>query len=252
IEVEKSTMFQKVLVANRAAIAARVLRTLRKMGIRSVLVYSEADASLPYLALADETFCIGSADPAQSYLNQDRILTVLEQSGAQALHPGYGFLSENAAFARKVMQTGAVLIGPSPEWIDAMGHKTRARALMAQFGLAMGSSSELLSDDQSSQLSTAAGIGYPIMVKAAAGGGGIGMMAVHSEAQLLKAIAQTKAMASRSFGSADVYLERMMQRPRHIEFQILADRYGNACHVFERDCSVQRRHQKVIEESPAP
>ena len=245
-------MYQKVLVANRAAIAARVLRTLRKMGIRSVAVYSEADASLPYLALADETYCIGPANPTQSYLNQEAILKVLEQSGADALHPGYGFLSENAEFARKVQQAGAGFIGPSPQWIDAMGHKTRARTLMGQFGLSMGSSSDLLSDDENSQLAEAVRIGYPIMVKAAAGGGGIGMMAVHDQGQLLKAIAQTQTMALRSFGSADVYLERMMLRPRHIEFQILADRYGNACHLFERDCSVQRRHQKVIEESPAP
>ncbi|MGO1767146.1 biotin carboxylase [Advenella sp. S44] len=244
-------MFQKVLVSNRAAIAARVLRTLRKMGIRSVAIYSEADASLPYLALADETYCIGPADPAHSYMNQDAILKVLEQSGADAVHPGYGFLSENAAFARKVMQAGVTFIGPSPQWIDAMGHKTRARALMHEFGLAMAASSGLLTDDENEQRTAAAKIGYPVMVKAAAGGGGIGMAAVHNDAQLLKAVVQTKAMALRSFGSADLYLERMMERPRHIEFQILADRYGNACHLFERDCSVQRRHQKVIEESPA-
>lgn len=244
-------MFQKVLVSNRAAIAARVLRTLRKMGIRSVAIYSEADASLPYLALADETYCIGPADPAHSYMNQDAILKVLEQSGADAIHPGYGFLSENAAFARKVMQAGVTFIGPSPQWIDAMGHKTRARSLMHEFGLAMAVSSGLLTDDENGQRAAAASIGYPVMVKAAAGGGGIGMVAVHNDAQLLKAVVQTKAMALRSFGSADLYLERMMERPRHIEFQILADRYGNACHLFERDCSVQRRHQKVIEESPA-
>ncbi|HBP28655.1 MAG TPA: biotin carboxylase [Advenella kashmirensis] len=244
-------MFQKVLVSNRAAIAARVLRTLRKMGIRSVAIYSEADASLPYLALADETHCIGPADPAHSYMNQDAILKVLEQSGADAIHPGYGFLSENAAFARKVMQAGVTFIGPSPQWIDAMGHKTRARSLMHEFGLAMAASSGLLTDDENDQRAAAAKIGYPVMVKAAAGGGGIGMAAVHNDAQLLKAVVQIKAMALRSFGSADLYLERMMERPRHIEFQILADRYGNACHLFERDCSVQRRHQKVIEESPA-
>ncbi|MBO9354958.1 biotin carboxylase [Bordetella petrii] len=245
-------MFQKVLVANRAAIAARVLRALRAMGIRSVAVYSEADANLPYLAQADESYCIGAAEPVHSYLNQDAILRVLRDTGADAVHPGYGFLSENAEFARRVQAAGAVFIGPSPEWIDAMGHKTRARALMQQYGLAMAPSSELLTGDPAQAQAMAHQIGYPVMVKPASGGGGIGMMAARDDAQLLKAVEQAASLARRSFGNAELYLERLLEQPRHIEFQMLADRAGNVCHLFERDCSVQRRHQKVIEESPAP
>lgn len=249
---ESFTMFKKVLVANRAAIASRVIRALRNMGIQSVAVYSEADAGLPYLAQADETYCIGAAAPQHSYLNQDAILDVLHKSNADALHPGYGFLSENAEFARRVNETGAVFIGPSPKWIDAMGHKTRARTLMQRYGLEMAPSSDLLNGDPQQAQELARKIGYPIMVKPASGGGGIGMMAANNDAELLKAIEQASSMARRSFGNAELYLEQLMERPRHIEFQMLADRQGNVCHLFERDCSVQRRHQKVIEESPAP
>ena len=245
-------MFHKVLVANRAAIAARVLRALRAMRIRSVAVYSEADAQLPYLAQADESYCIGPAEPGKSYLNQDAILQVLRDSGADALHPGYGFLSENAEFARRVQAQGAVFIGPSPEWIDAMGHKTRARELMRAHGLQMAPSSGLLSGDAEQDRRMAQEIGYPVLVKPASGGGGIGMIAAHNDEQLAKAVEQAGSMSRRSFGSAELYLERLLEKPRHIEFQILADRAGNVCHLFERDCSVQRRHQKVIEESPAP
>ncbi|MBU4611792.1 biotin carboxylase [Achromobacter sp. GG226] len=245
-------MFHKVLVANRGAVAARVIRTLRAMGIRSVAVYSEADANMPYLAAADESFCIGAAEPRASYLNQDALLDVLKRSGADGLHPGYGFLAENAQFAQRVNDTGARFIGPSPRWIEAMGHKTRARQLMAENGLAMGPSSSLLDGDIAAAIQAAEKIGFPVLVKPAAGGGGIGMEAAHDAEQLAKAITRACSLAERSFGSAEVYLERLMLKPRHIEFQLLADQHGQIRHLFERDCSIQRRHQKVIEESPAP
>lgn len=245
-------MFNKVVIANRGAIATRVLRALKKLNIRTVAVYSEADVNLPYLKDADECFCIGPAEPKASYLNQDALLHVLKISGADGLHPGYGFLSENAGFARRVNEAGARFIGPSPKWIGAMGHKTRARDLMAQYGLSMAPSSGLLSGDPASALKAAETIGFPVLVKPASGGGGIGMIAAHDARELIKAIERASSLSERSFGSAELYLERLMLKPRHIEFQILADRYGNVQHLFERDCSIQRRHQKVIEESPAP
>jgi acetyl-CoA carboxylase biotin carboxylase subunit len=245
-------MFQKILVANRGAIARRVIRSLRQMGIRSVAVYSEADRDLPYLAEADETYAIGAAAPLESYLNQDLLLKVIQESGADGVHPGYGFLSENAGFAARVNASGARFIGPSPEWIEAMGHKTRARDTMARYGMPMSPSSGLLDDNWAATLAAAEKIGFPVLVKPAAGGGGIGMLAAHSAEELQNAVTQARSMAGRSFGSAEIYLEKLMVQPRHIEFQILADRHGNACHLFERDCSIQRRHQKVIEESPAP
>jgi acetyl-CoA carboxylase biotin carboxylase subunit len=245
-------MFHKVMVANRGAVAARVLRTLKSLGIRTVAVHSEADAGLPYLAVADETYAIGEADPRASYLNADVLLDVLRRSGADGVHPGYGFLSENAAFAARVNASGACFIGPSPRWIAAMGHKTRARELMAQHGMPMGTSSALLDEDEQRTLREAARVGYPVLVKPAGGGGGIGMLSARDDAELLKAVAQARSLAQRSFGNAELYLERLIERPRHVEFQILADRHGNVRHLFERDCSVQRRHQKVIEEAGAP
>ncbi len=245
-------MFNKVMVANRGAVAARVLRALKSLGIRTVAVYSEADAGLPYLGLADETYAIGEADPRASYLNVDVLLNVLKRSGADGLHPGYGFLSENAGFAERVHASGACFIGPSPRWIDAMGHKTRARDLMAAHGMPMGKSSALLNEDDTRTLAEAQRVGYPVLVKPAGGGGGIGMLPARDDAELLKAVAQARSLAQRSFGNAELYLERLIERPRHVEFQILADRHGNVRHLFERDCSVQRRHQKVIEEAGAP
>ncbi|WP_353192643.1 biotin carboxylase N-terminal domain-containing protein [Pandoraea pnomenusa] len=245
-------MFTKVLVANRGAVAARIIRALRQMNIRSVAVCSEADATLPYLAQADEVYAIGPAPAMSSYLDQDRLLDVLARSKADAVHPGYGFLSENAAFARRVIEAGAAFIGPSPRWIEAMGHKTRARELMARHGMPMSPSSGLLDDHTESISAAARAIGYPVLIKPAAGGGGIGMVPARDEVSLLAAIAQARSVSQKSFGNGDLYLEKLIERPRHIEFQILADKAGNACHLFERDCSVQRRHQKVIEESPAP
>jgi acetyl-CoA carboxylase biotin carboxylase subunit len=245
-------MFNKVVVANRGAVAARVLRALKSLGVKSVAVYSEADQDLPYLKMADETYCLGPASPRESYLNQEALIKILLESGADGVHPGYGFLAENAEFASRVNETGATFIGPSPRWIDAMGHKTRARTLMASNGLSMGPSSELLSSDLDEALRAAETIGYPVLVKPAAGGGGIGMIAAHNADQLAKALESAISLSKRSFGSAEIYLEKLMIKPRHIEFQLLADRDGNVRHLFERDCSIQRRHQKVIEESPAP
>ena len=245
-------MFNKVMVANRGAVAARVLRALRSLGVKSVAVYSEADQDLPYLKMADETYFLGPASPRESYLNQEVLIKVLLESGADGVHPGYGFLAENAEFASRVNETGATFIGPSPRWIDAMGHKTRARTLMASNGLSMGASSELLSGELDEALHAAETIGYPVIVKPAAGGGGIGMIAAHNADQLAKALESAISLSKRSFGSAEIYLEKLMIKPRHIEFQLLADRSGNVRHLFERDCSIQRRHQKVIEESPAP
>lgn len=245
-------MFQKVVVANRGAVAARVIAALRSLGIASVAVYSEADRDLPYLGMADECHAIGPAAPSASYLNQDALLDVVRKSGADGLHPGYGFLSENPAFAARVIDAGCGFIGPSPKWLEAMGHKTQARELMAKHGMPMGASSGILSGDREARTAAARAIGFPVLVKPATGGGGIGMLPVYSEEELDAALERAASLANRSFGNAELYLEKLMHQPRHIEFQVLADRYGAVRHLFERDCSVQRRHQKVIEESPAP
>ena len=245
-------MFHKVIVANRGAVANRVLRALRALDIRSVAVYSEADAGAPYLALADESYLLGPAPVRESYLDVEAILKVVQASGADALHPGYGFLSENAAFARRVEEAGCRFIGPSPRWIDAMGHKTRARDLAEQHGLPVGRGSPLLKSDASDLLAQADRVGFPLLVKPAGGGGGIGMIVAQRREEVADAVARARSMASRGFGNDEVYLESYLQRPRHIEFQLLGDCHGDVRHLFERDCSVQRRHQKVIEEATAP
>jgi acetyl-CoA carboxylase, biotin carboxylase subunit len=244
--------FAKVVVANRGAVAARVLRALGQLGIASVAVYSDADAGAPYLAHAGESVRIGAAPARESYLNQDALLNVLAQTGADGLHPGYGFLSENAGFAARVEHTGARFIGPSPRWIEAMGHKTRARELASASGLRVGKGSDVLAHNKDEMLLVAETIGYPILVKPAAGGGGIGMIPAHSPGELLAAIERASALAERGFANGEVYLERLIERPRHVEVQVLGDRHGGLRHLFERDCSVQRRHQKIIEEAPAP
>ena len=245
-------MFNKVVVANRGAVAARVLRALNEMGIRSVAVYSEADAGAPYLEMAGESHAIGPAPARESYLNMDELIGVARKSRADGLHPGYGFLSENAAFAQKVTDAGTRFIGPSPRWIEAMGHKTRARELAASHGMPMSQGSGVLPVDQDSILSAARAIGFPVLVKPAGGGGGIGMLPAKDESELIAAVERSRSMAERGFGNAEVYLERLIERPRHVEFQVLGDRHGGARHLFERDCSTQRRNQKVIEEAPAP
>ncbi|MEK6593709.1 MAG: biotin carboxylase N-terminal domain-containing protein [Pseudomonadota bacterium] len=245
-------MFNKVVVANRGAVAARVLRALNEMGIKSVALYSEADAGAPYLELAGQCYAIGPAPARDSYLNQELILDVLRKSGADGLHPGYGFLSENSGFAQRVTDGGARFIGPSPKWIDAMGHKTRARELAAQYGMPMSQGSDVLPMDNEAILAAARAIGFPVLVKPAGGGGGIGMLPAKDETELLSAVERSRSMASRGFANAEVYLERLIEKPRHVEFQILGDAHGGAVHLFERDCSTQRRNQKVIEEAPGP
>ncbi len=244
--------FDRVLVANRGAVAARVLRALREMGMRSVAVYSEADAELPYLHDADEAVCIGAPDPRSSYLNQPALLELAARTACDAVHPGYGFLSENAVFAQAVIARGMNFIGPSPRWIEAMGHKTRARELMARHGMPMCPSSGVIDRIGPQALRSAREVGYPVLIKPAGGGGGIGMLPARDDEELAKAFEQARSLSMRSFGVADLYFERLVERPRHVEFQILADRSGKVRHVYERDCSVQRRHQKVLEESPAP
>jgi acetyl-CoA carboxylase biotin carboxylase subunit len=245
-------MFNKVLVANRGAVAARVLRALYELGIHSVAVYSEADARAPYLELSSEAYPIGAAPARDSYLNQETLLGLLKQTGADGLHPGYGFLAENAEFARKVEDLGAKFIGPSPRWIDAMGHKTKARELAAQHGMPMAKGSGVLPAEPEAIKAAARAIGYPVLVKPAGGGGGIGMLPAKDAAELIAAVEKSSSLAARGFGNTEVYLERLVERARHVEFQILGDSHGAARHLFERDCSVQRRHQKIIEESPAP
>jgi acetyl-CoA carboxylase biotin carboxylase subunit len=245
-------MFNKVIVANRGAVAARVLRALNAMGIRSVAVYSEADAGAPYLEMAGETHAIGPAPARESYLNMDVLLEVARKSRADGLHPGYGFLSENAVFAQKVTDAGTRFIGPSPRWIEAMGHKTRARELAAAHGMPMSKGSGVLPADADAVLAAARAIGFPVLVKPAGGGGGIGMLPAKDEAALAAAVERSRSMADRGFGNAEVYLEQLIERPRHVEFQVLGDTHGGAAHLFERDCSTQRRNQKVIEEAPAP
>ncbi len=244
--------FSKVLVANRGAVAARVLRALGEMNIPSVAVYSDADAGAPYLELASQTVRIGPAPARESYLNQDAIVAALKETSADAVHPGYGFLSENAAFANRIADSGAAFIGPSPRWIADMGHKARARELAEQYGLPVGRGSGVLGENKDAILQAASDIGYPVLVKAAGGGGGIGMLPVRSPDELVATVARAAELCQRAFGTSDVYLERLVERPRHVEFQILGDRHGNVAHLFERDCSVQRRYQKMIEEAPAP
>ena len=244
--------FSKILVANRGAVAARVLRALAEMKIPSVAIYSDADAGAPYLELAGETVHVGPAPARESYLNQDALVAAIKRTGADAVHPGYGFLSENAGFAERVHDAGAHFVGPSPRWIADMGHKAKARELATLYGLPVGRGSGVLSRDKETILSAAASIGYPVLVKPASGGGGIGMLPARTPDELIGAVERAAALCERAFGTADVYLERFVERPRHVEFQILGDRHGNVAHLFERDCSVQRRYQKMIEEAPAP
>jgi len=239
---------RRVLVANRGAVAARVIRTLRRMGLASVAVYSEADAGLPYVQAADQAVCIGPAPAAQSYLNQARLLEVARETGADAVHPGYGFLSENAAFAEAVQRQGLCFIGPSPHWIRTLGHKTQARAFMAGHGMPQAASSPVL-EGSDAALAAAARIGYPVLVKPAGGGGGIGMLPARDAQELAAAWAKASGIAAKFFGTAELYLEKLIEAPRHVEFQVLADRHGDVRILFERDCSVQRRHQKVVEEA---
>jgi acetyl-CoA carboxylase biotin carboxylase subunit len=248
----RAVPFRTVLIANRGAVAARIIRAAHALGCRAVAVYSDADAGAPYLEGADDALRIGPAPARESYLNQDALLAAAAKAGADALHPGYGFLSENAAFAARTAAMGITFIGPSPHHIGAMGEKTRARAIMAERGFPVAVGSGLLPGDPEEVLAAAHRIGFPVMVKPAGGGGGIGMAVARDEASLLRAVARARAAAERSFADDGVYLERFLERARHVEIQVLGDRHGQVRHLFERDCSIQRRHQKVIEEAPAP
>ncbi|BAN69830.1 acetyl-CoA carboxylase biotin carboxylase subunit [endosymbiont of unidentified scaly snail isolate Monju] len=246
-------MLDKVVIANRGEIALRILRACRELGIATVAVHSEADRDLKHVRLADESVCIGPASSTESYLNIPAIISAAEVCDATAIHPGYGFLSENADFAERVESSGFKFIGPRPETIRLMGDKITAIEAMKEAGVpTVPGSDGPLDDDKERTLRLAREIGYPVIIKAAGGGGGRGMRVVHSEAALLNAVSLTKSEAAAAFGNDTVYMEKFLENPRHVEFQVLADEHGNAIHLAERDCSMQRRHQKVVEEAPAP
>ena len=246
-------MLDKVVIANRGEIALRILRACHALGIRTVAVHSTVDRNLKHVAMADESVCIGPAPSARSYLDMPAIIAAAEVTDAQAIHPGYGFLSENADFAERVEQSGFVFIGPRAETIRLMGDKVEAIRAMKEAGVpCVPGSDGPLGEDVATNVRLAAEIGYPVIVKAAGGGGGRGMRVVHTEAALASAIATTKQEAKAAFGNDMVYMEKFLENPRHVEIQVLADGQGNAIHLGERDCSMQRRHQKVVEEAPAP
>ncbi|MBN4080388.1 acetyl-CoA carboxylase biotin carboxylase subunit [Beggiatoa alba] len=246
-------MLEKVLIANRGEIALRILRACRELGIKTVAIHSEADRNLKHVRLADESVCIGPASSLDSYLNIPAVISAAEVTDTVAIHPGYGFLSENADFAERVKESGFIFIGPSPENIRVMGDKVAAIATMKKAGVpCVPGSDGALGEDAATNLSLAKEIGYPIIIKASGGGGGRGMRVVNSEAALLNSISLTKAEAAAAFNNDVVYMEKFLGNPRHIEIQVLSDEHGNAIHLGERDCSMQRRHQKVIEEAPAP
>ena len=245
-------MFDKVLVANRGEIAIRIIRSLKEMGISSVAIYSEVDKDSLHVQLADQAYCVGPKKPAESYLNIPSIMSVAEVTGADAIHPGYGFLSENAHFAEVCEDSGVEFIGPTSEIISLMGDKTRARETMIEAGVPIVPGTENGLSDVDEALSVADEIGFPLIIKAAAGGGGKGMRIVHNKKDMEKSIQMAQSEAQSSFGDDRVYLEKYVEEPRHIEFQIMGDKKGNIIHLGERDCSIQRRHQKVIEEAPSP
>ena len=245
-------MISRVLIANRGEIALRIIRACREMGIESVAVYSEADRESPYLQLADEAICIGPADPAQSYRSIPRLISAAEIADVDAIHPGYGFLAENEEFAQICQDCGITFIGPSPQAMHLLGDKVQARALAIQAQVPVVPGSEGTIQDEVEAIKLANKIGYPVIVKAAAGGGGRGMRAAHNDISLRTAFGAARAEAEAAFGNGSVYLEKYILEPRHVEVQVVADSQGNALHFYERDCSIQRRHQKMIEESPCP
>ena len=246
-------MFDKVLIANRGEIALRVQRACRELGIKTVVVHSEADREAKYVKLADESVCIGPAPSAQSYLNIPAIISAAEVTDSQAIHPGYGFLSENADFAERVESSGFVFIGPKADTIRLMGDKVSAKDAMKAAGVpCVPGSDGALPEDPKEIVKIGRAVGYPVIIKAAGGGGGRGMRVVHTEAALVSAVQMTRQEAQTAFGNPTVYMEKFLENPRHVEIQILADQHGNAVYLGERDCSMQRRHQKVIEEAPAP
>ena len=245
-------MFQKILIANRGEIALRVIRAAREMGISTVAIHSTVDEDAMHVRFADQSVCIGPATAMQSYLNQPSILTACEITGAEAVHPGYGFLSENAGFAEIVEESGLAFIGPTAEHIRLMGDKITAKETMKRLGVPCVPGSDGGVETVDDAIVVARDIGYPVLVKAAAGGGGRGMKVARTEADLPSAFSSARAEAKAAFGDDAVYLEKYLGTPRHIEIQVIADTHGNACHLGERDCSLQRRHQKVLEEAPSP
>lgn len=246
-------MLEKVLIANRGEIALRILRACKELGIKTVAVHSKVDADLKHVRLADESVCIGPNSPAGSYLNIPAIISAMEVTDSVAVHPGYGFLAENADFAEQVERSGFIFIGPSAEVIRLMGDKVSAIETMRKAGVpTVPGSNGALTDDHSLTVKIAKSIGYPVIIKAASGGGGRGMRVVRTEAHLLNAISVTRSEALGAFGDSTVYMEKFLETPRHVEVQILADNHGNVIHLGDRDCSLQRRHQKVLEEAPAP
>ena len=244
-------MFTRILIANRGAIARRIVRACNKVGVPSAAVYSDADKDAPHLAEAGQAIALAGVRAEETYLNREALLTALRESGADAVHPGYGFLAESAGFAEAVAETGAVFIGPSPKWLRQMGDKSAARRFVKERGFPVLAGSEPVEEIGAAQ-AAAESLGYPVMVKPAGGGGGVGMFMADSPEALAERFGRAKLMAWRAFADARVYLERYMERPRHIEVQLLADGNGSAIHLYERECSIQRRHQKLVEESPAP
>ena len=245
-------MFKKVLIANRGEIALRILRACREMGIQTVVVHSKADTEAKYVRLADERVCIGSAPSKDSYLNMSRILAAAEITGADAIHPGYGFFSENAVFARMVREHGMTFIGPSPEHISLMGDKITGKNTVKELGIPVVPGSEGALENETQALEIARSMGYPVLIKATSGGGGKGMQIAYDDEQLVSGYHLARLEAKANFGDDQVFMEKYLQKPRHIEIQILADHYGNVVHLGERDCSIQRRHQKLWEEAPSP
>ena len=245
-------MYKRILIANRGEIALRIIRACQEMGVETVVIYSEADRGSAYLELADETYCVGPAKSALSYLKIDQVISAAEVGNVEAIHPGYGFLAENAHFNEVCRSCRIDFIGPTPEAMELLGDKNRARRVARDAGTPVVPGSDSLVEDENEALRVAHEIGFPVMIKAAAGGGGKGMRVAANDLALKAALQQAKTEAEAAFGNAGVYLEKYIERPRHVEVQILADRHGNVVHLWERDCSTQRRHQKLVEESPAP
>jgi acetyl-CoA carboxylase biotin carboxylase subunit len=244
-------MFSKILIANRGEIAIRVIRTCKDLGIKTVAVFSEADQDALHVRMADESYCIGEAPSAASYLRGDKIIEVCKKTGAQAVHPGYGFLSENASFARQLKDAGIVLIGPSPESMELMGSKIASKQAVESYGVPLVPGINSAITDPKAAEEVAVKIGFPVLVKASAGGGGKGMRVVHNREEFASSLAMAQSEARNSFGDDAVFIEKYVLKPRHIEIQILADSQGNTIHLFERECSIQRRHQKLVEEAPS-
>jgi acetyl-CoA carboxylase biotin carboxylase subunit len=244
-------MFKKILIANRGEIAIRVMRTCREMGISTVAIYSEADVQALHVRYADEAYCVGGAASADSYLRMDRIIDLCKTTGAEAVHPGYGFLSENAVFARKLKENGIVLIGPSAESMEVMGSKIASKQAVKAFGVPLVPGIDEAIKNPDDALLVAIEVGFPVLVKASAGGGGKGMRVVDRKEDFLSALQMAQNEARSSFGDDSVFIEKYVGSPRHIEIQLMADNYGNACYLFERECSIQRRHQKLVEEAPS-